>query len=306
MKIEDKKNTKEIKEIIERLTIQNDVMFYHVMQDKKLCEELLNRILGKSIHIKESTAQSTIFIAPKVKGVRLDIFAQDEEKNNYDIEMQIVNGDSIAKRMRIYQASIDLAHFNTGEKYKDAKNTIIIFICMFDPFNKGLPVYTFENTCREDNNIVLEDGTLKIAVVPALWYKVENIKLRAVLKYIKENIPTDDYTKELDMRVGDIKIKYDRVISNDSISYVCKMQDMEDYLQHIKDSMQHMEDSMQHIEDSIQKGRIEGRIEGKAEGRAEGSYDTKVETAKRLRSMGLPIADIAKATLLSETEISQL
>ena len=289
MKIEDKKNTKEIKKVIERLTIQNDVMFYHVMQDKKLCEELLNRILGKSIHIKESTAQSTIFIAPKVKGVRLDIFAQDEEKNNYDIEMQIVNGDSIAKRMRIYQASIDLAHFNTGEKYKDAKNTIIIFICMFDPFNKGLPVYTFENTCREDNNIVLEDGTLKIAVVPALWYKVENIKLRAVLKYIKENIPTDDYTKELDMRVGDIKIKYDRVISNDSISYVCKMQDMEDYIQQ-----------------GIQQGMQQGIQQGMQQGRAEGSYDAKVETAKRLRSMGLPIADIAKATLLSETEISQL
>ena len=46
------------------------------------------------------------------------------------------------------------------------------------------------------------------------------------------------------------------------------------------------------------KGEIKGKLEGKIEG--------KLETALNLKSMGLPIADIAKATGLSIEEIEQL
>ena len=64
------------------------------------------------------------------------------------------------------------------------------------------------------------------------------------------------------------------------------------------------------IAEGMAKGRAEGIATGRAEGRAEGikkgSYDTKIETAKRLLDMGFALPDIARATTLSESEIKNL
>ena len=147
--------------------------------------------------------------------------------------MQVVISDSIAKRMRMYQASIDVSTFEKGKDYKQAKKTIIIFICMSDPIGMGLPIYTFKNLCVEDPNIELGDETLKIIVVPQNWQKVRNNDgLRALLKYLWDDSKTDGFTEELDMCVTDIK--YDQVISNDSLSYYFKMQEKKECSKELK------------------------------------------------------------------------
>ena len=52
--------------------------------------------------------------------------------------------------------------------------------------------------------------------------------------------------------------------------------------------------------------RMEGRAEGRKEGREEGRKEGLRQTARNLKSMGLGIADIQKATGLSEEEIRDL
>ena len=52
--------------------------------------------------------------------------------------------------------------------------------------------------------------------------------------------------------------------------------------------------------------RMEGRAEGRKEGREEGRKEGLRQTALNLKSMGLGIADIQKATGLSEEEIRDL
>ena len=54
--------------------------------------------------------------------------------------------------------------------------------------------------------------------------------------------------------------------------------------------------------EGVAEGIEIGREEGRAEGRAEGI----MLTAKNLKSMGLSIADIIKATGLSEDDITKL
>ena len=56
----------------------------------------------------------------------------------------------------------------------------------------------------------------------------------------------------------------------------------------------------------LEKGREEGRAEGREEGRAEGRKEGLRQTARNLKSMSLGIADIQKATGLSEEEIRDL
>ena len=52
--------------------------------------------------------------------------------------------------------------------------------------------------------------------------------------------------------------------------------------------------------------RGDGKREGLEEGMKQGSYNTKLETAKRLLEMGLSIPDIMRAPMLTEKEIKTL
>ena len=58
--------------------------------------------------------------------------------------------------------------------------------------------------------------------------------------------------------------------------------------------------------EGLEQGRIEGRAEGRSEGRAEGEQTKAISIARNLKSMGLGIAEIQKATGLSEEEIVEL
>jgi predicted transposase/invertase (TIGR01784 family) len=50
----------------------------------------------------------------------------------------------------------------------------------------------------------------------------------------------------------------------------------------------------------------DGKAEGIAEGKAEGIAENTIEIATKAKKMGMPIADIAKLTGLSEAEIEAL
>ena len=65
----------------------------------------------------------------------------------------------------------------------------------------------------------------------------------------------------------------------------------------------HMDDIMVQ-NDVFYTARMEGRAKGRAEVRAEGRAEGIMLTAKNLKSMGLSIADIMKATGLSEDDIN--
>ena len=77
--------------------------------------------------------------------------------------MQCSNNDNeLPKRTRYYQAMIDMAETEKGQDYQDLKESYIIFICTFDPFKQGKPMYTFRNLCIENKELELEDKTTKI------------------------------------------------------------------------------------------------------------------------------------------------
>ena len=90
---------------------------------------------------------------------------------------------------------------------------------------------------------------------------------------------------------------------------------MSDAERHAYDA--HMEDLMVQNDvldtaklEGLEQGRAEGRAEGEVigleKGRAEGEQTKALNIARNLKSMGLGIADIQKATGLSEEEIREL
>ena len=82
------------------LTFQDDFMFCKVLQNMNICKRVLEIILEEEIiSIKNTTSQKTIENYSESKLVRLDVLAEDENKNKLNVEMQIVNNDKIPQRM---------------------------------------------------------------------------------------------------------------------------------------------------------------------------------------------------------------
>ena len=144
------------------LQIKDDYIFAKVMRDKEICKAVIEKLLNIKVKDLEYVEeQKEINIAFDSKSVRLDVYVEDGDRI-FDIEMQTTNQRGLAKRSRYYQGMIDLNTIEKGENYKKLKDSYIIFICTFDPFRKGLAQYSFTNCCLEDNDLQLEDGTMKI------------------------------------------------------------------------------------------------------------------------------------------------
>ena len=88
-----------------------------------------------------------------------------------------------------------------GEPYKKLKPSYIIFICPFDQFGMGRHIYTFENTCREDNSIFLKDGTTKISLNAKGTMDDVSPELKAFLDYVAGKNPADPFVDELEEAV---------------------------------------------------------------------------------------------------------
>ena len=85
----------------EELTIQDNFMFYKLMQDPLLCKKVLQTVLGRRIgDIITLKRQEIIDNSYGAKGVRLDVLAQDDRERFYNIEMQMSNDSSLGDRLR--------------------------------------------------------------------------------------------------------------------------------------------------------------------------------------------------------------
>ena len=83
---------------------------------------------------------------PEYKGVRLDVYAEDEKETHYDIEMQALKKPAIEKRSRYYHSQMDMEFLLRGEDYKKLPNSYVIFICDFDPFGEKKYCYILPGT----------------------------------------------------------------------------------------------------------------------------------------------------------------
>ena len=147
---------------------------------------------------------------------------------------------------------------------------------MFDPVGEGLPVYSFENICRENKNVTLNDGTLKVIVNVKAYKKVENPELKDLLKYICDGVVTNSLTKEIDMNISEIK--RNAKFAEEYMSFCATLQD----------------ERAEGIKEGIQKGIQRGRKE------------ENISTARRMKKANCDIDFIKEMTMLSQEEIEAL
>ena len=62
-------------------------MFGAVMCDEENCRQLLEMVLKIPIQRVEVSKEKSIVYHPEYKGVRLDVYARDENQTHYNVEM---------------------------------------------------------------------------------------------------------------------------------------------------------------------------------------------------------------------------
>ena len=259
------------------LTISDDFMFCKVMENKALCKEFIEMTLAGTIgSIKTIEPQHTMSLTTTAKSVRFDVLVQDEADRFYDIEMQVCNEYNIAKRMRYYQAALDMSMLDKGVSYNHLTDSIIVFVCLFDAIGSRLPVYTFENICREDRTLKLQDGSKKIILNAADFTQAQDERLRGFLEYIKTGKSTTDFTRRIERMVQAVR-------TNE--------QARQEY---------------QWVSGHIMDARDSGFAQGLSQGLSQGAYQANQQTAKLMKQHKYPCDEILMITGLSQTEIELL
>lgn len=72
---------------LQELTIKDNFLFAATMLEPENCKGVIECALGIEIEHVEVSYEKSIVYNPEYKGVRLDVYARDENKTHYDVEM---------------------------------------------------------------------------------------------------------------------------------------------------------------------------------------------------------------------------
>ncbi|MBU5429822.1 Rpn family recombination-promoting nuclease/putative transposase [Kineothrix sp. MSJ-39] len=261
----------------DEIGITNDFMFGTVFRDKVKCKELLQRILKiKLTEIEVVEPQKMMKTTLIGKGIRIDVYAKDSEGNVYDIEMQTTEEIDLHLRTRYYHSEMDSYQIRAGQKYFNLKQSVVIFICTFDPFADDRSIYTFESVCKENKELVLADKRRTYFVNINGNREGISEDTTKLLDYFKTGQPTDRYTEDIQEQV--------QIIRNDDDW-------RENYMT---------------IEMKMDQKYEQGKNEGIQLGRSEGEISKERELITKWLQKGKSLAEIAEDLDQSEEYVKSL
>ena len=191
-----------------QLRFTDDFMFAKVLvNNPEICKRLLELLLEVKINkVLVPEKQKTIEILSDGKGIRLDVYVDDEEGTVYNIEMQTSLKKELPKRSRYYQGMIDMNLIERGARYTDLKLSFVIFICLEDPFGKALPVYRFENMCIQDNSLLLKDDAIKVFINANGNLEGIDDNLIAFLNYLRGQVSDNELVQMIENEVNKARL----------------------------------------------------------------------------------------------------
>ena len=259
------------------LTIADNFIFCKVMQNERLCRGVLETLLGiKVSRIDYLQTENPIENFYDSRGIRLDVYVKDSGRI-FNIEIQTGNYDDLILRARYYLSSSDVATTKRRTKFKDIRETYILFICKDDPFGEGIPRYTKLTKFLETDGITYDDKSHNVFYNCSAWEKEEDPEVREVLKFIYGLKPDSGIALEMDEAASLAKQKSD------------------------------LEDEYMYFSDILEDEKEEARAEGHAEGLEAGRRQQKIESAKNLlRSNMMKPDQIAQILDMSLEEVIQV
>ena len=274
---------------LKNLNLTSRFLFDAVMEDPATHRDVLEIALGREIPpLTRTESEKEFRRSPEARAIRMDIFAEDEEKVVYDTEMQSRRVGDMARRSRYYQAMMDTTLLEPGSPdYNELNTSYIVIILTFDLFGLGLYRYTFRPVCREAPECTLEDGATRIFLCTKGRNEAEvTPELVQFLRYI-EHTTDEEAQKVTSERLKRIHERVRKVKASEEMG-VRYMRAWEEL-------------SLERAE-----ARQEGREEGIKEGIKEGRLEQKRKFVTRMRDRGLSVEEISDLLLMEPAEVEEI
>ena len=206
--------------------------------------------------------------------MRLDVLVKDTGRT-FDIEMQAGSYRDILLRSRYYQGALDVGVTKRRTKYRELKESYILFICRDDPFGAGCPVYTQKSVFEEAPEVEYNDKTHKVFYNASGYEAAAGSEIGEVLRFIYNTETGGGFTQELAESVEAAKAQPE-----------------------VKDGYMYFSD--------ILEGEERGRSAGIAIGEERGFTAGAEQTARNMLARGYDAAEVAEITGLSPERVREL
>lgn len=271
-------------------------------------EGFLTVFLGEEVKIIEILESESNQQTADDKFNRVDIKAKNDKGEIIIIEIQNTRELYYLERILYGVAKAITEHISLGERYYEVKKIYSISILYFD-IGKGddylyhgqnnfVGVHTndrLEVTTKEKDALVHK---LPAEIFPEYFLvrvnefnKVAVTPLEEWVEYLKTGCIRPD-TEAPGLKEACEKLVY----------YNMSKAERQAYDEHLSVIM--IQNDV--LDGAKLEGRMEGRLEGRAEGLVEGLAEGRMEVARNMKKLGVPIEIIMQSTGLSEKEIENL
>lgn len=295
-------------------------------------EGFLTTLLGQAIHIDSLLESESNQEEEYDKYNRVDILAKNDAGQLFLIEVQNNSEYAYFQRMLFGTSKLVTEYIDRGQEYDNVKKIYSINIVYFSLGNGTDTVYHGKTEFRGlHNNDLLAlspfqqqkfNATAVSDLYPEYFIlkvndfnKVAKTPLEEWIYYLNTGeLPEQTTAPGLDL-VRE-RLKTDRMSKAEYIAYCRHLDNIVILRSNIVTEREegHAEGMAEGLSKGLTQGRAEGRAEGLAEGRAEGLAEgesigrlaSSIETARKMKADGMPVAVIAKYIGLTESEIAEL
>ena len=259
---------------------------------KHLIEILLNLKIDRIEKPAAEKSLKTDFIS---HGIRFDVYVKDGNGRSFDIEIQTTHSTSLAKRARYYQGLMDVDSLVSGADYSELNESYVIFLCMEDAFGSGLPVYDFHQVCKQNSDILFNDGTHKVFFNASKYDKMPTKGLREFFKFLNGLNAASDFTDQLEQ-----KVRYAKTNAQWRHRFMTWEQEMRIQVKEKSEALAKII-AKEMVEDRVNAMRADIEKEAK-----EMAAEKVEETAKKLLAEKIAPEVVARCTGLSLEQVKKL
>lgn len=139
-------------QLVDDMTLMDDDLMSMVLDGNLPVAERLLRIIleDDEIEVVSVTGQKE-FNSPLACGrnIKLDVLIKDRMGRHHNVEVQRDGSGANERRARFHSSMLDSRMLHEGQKFKEIRDSYVIFITEKDYFGGGLPLYTIERNVEE-------------------------------------------------------------------------------------------------------------------------------------------------------------
>lgn len=292
---------------------------FKLIFDEESTRLFLNSVLRLKVPIRTLTIRNSESNDTSSVGRRVyfDVFCEDEDGNRFIVEMQRA-WQSFLKNRLIYYICRKMDEMGRDYETKDGGRTIhgwnydikrVYMVCLLDDrdkdltkqkFRQDISFYDVENHRQFSDKLMIVMINLKMLEdnVPEGCTEYYRNFLHLLQSISSDMTTAKELLRDIDESTLNEEQKsiFRRVVNLSDVSSMTEEQRLQ-----YEEELRNEWDYSASMNESFNNGKAEGIAEGLAEGEAKG----KMQVARNLLKLGLPLAQVSEATGLSEEQLAE-